>query len=256
MDKICYQKVRAEFISCVERTLQRLQREATIMPFHSALLSKEAVFWSRFERSFSTSFGQSVIERISAFIAQSSGAENVQTQKETFVTIDHDQLRAIEHHIGQLRLRGSGARPCWNDDYSHILQIHSSSGFDELRVISDLYFFRDGKHNYFSIKTVKPNIDQTAEAKRDLLKLKINDPDCNVYFGLYYNPFGDRRELYNWTPPMKIFNFHTDPCILIGRDYWDTLGGHGTYETVLEIASSVSEELQQKIRQYGIDNFV
>jgi len=254
MDRICYQRVRQEFISCVDRTLQRLQQEATMMPFHSALLSKEAVFWSRFERSFSTSFGQSVIERISAFIAESSGAVDVETQKETFVRIDHNQLTAIEHHISQLRLRGSGVRPCWEDDVNDILHTQESFSFDEIRVISDLFFSRNGVNNYFSIKTVKPNIDQTAEAKRDLLKLKINDPTCNVYFGLYYNPFGDERELYKFSPPMKIFNFHTDQCVLIGRDYWNTIGGEGTYETVLEIASSVSEELQEKIRQYGIDN--
>lgn len=254
MDRICYQRVRQEFISCVDRTLQRLQQEATMMPFHSALLSKEAVFWSRFERSFSTSFGQSVIEKISAFIAESSGAINVQTQKETYVRIEDNQLAAIEHHISQLRSRSSGVRPCWNDDVNNILNAPESFSYDEIRVISDLYFLRNGVNNYFSIKTVKPNIDQTAEAKRDLLKLKINDLDCNVYFGLYYNPFGDERELYKFSPPMKIFNFHADPCVLIGRDYWNTIGGEGTYETVLEIASSVSEELQEKIRQYGIDN--
>ncbi|PDO81607.1 TdeIII family type II restriction endonuclease [Kosakonia sacchari] len=256
MDRNCYQKVRQEFISCVDRTLLRLKKEATKMPFHSALLSKEAVFWSRFERSFSTSFGQSVIERISAYIAESSGAENVQTQQITLISLDQSQLMAIEHHISQLRLRGSGAFPNWENDYNHILQTPPSGNIVELRIISDLYFFRNGKHNYFSIKTVKPNIDQTAEAKRDLLKLKVNDPGCNVYFGLYYNPFGAERELYNWTPPMKLFDFHNDPCILIGKDYWDTIGGAGTYETVLEIATSVSAELQEKIRQYGVDNFL
>ncbi|WP_187143604.1 TdeIII family type II restriction endonuclease [Cronobacter sakazakii] len=256
MDRNCYHKVQQEFISCVERTLRRLQQEATVMPFHSALLSKEAVFWSRFERSFSTSFGQSVIERISAYIAESSGAADVQTQKVTFVHLDHNQLMKIEHHISQLRLRGSGAIPNWNEDYNNLLQTALSGNTDEVRVISDLYYFRNGRYNYFSIKTVKPNIDQTAEAKRDLLKLKINDPNCNAYFGLYYNPFGEERELYNWTPPMRLFNFHTDPCILIGRDYWDTIGGEGTYETVLEIASSVSADLQEQIRQYGIDNFI
>ena len=52
---------------------------------------------------------------------------------------------------------------------------------------------------------------------------------------------------------MKIFNFHSDPCVLIGRDYWDTIGGEGTYDTVLEIARSVSQELQGLVRQYGID---
>ncbi|MBG6026602.1 TdeIII family type II restriction endonuclease [Proteus mirabilis] len=256
MDQNCCERVRAEFISCVERTLLRLESEPTRMPFHEALLSKEAIFWSRFERSFSTSFGQSVIERISAVIAASSGATNVQTQKQTIVTLDQNHLQEIEHHISQLRLRGSGVNPNWDDDYQYILNIPRSGRSIDLRVISDLYFERNGTRNYLSIKTVKPNIDQTAEAKRDLLKLKIDDPNCNVYFGLYYNPYGVQRTGYAWTPPMRIFNFHYDSCILIGKDYWDCLGGKGTYEIILEIAQSAGESLQRTIRQYGVDNFI
>ena len=40
---------------------------------------------------------------------------------------------------------------------------------------------------------------------------------------------------------MRIFNFNTDPCVLIGKDYWDTLGGVGFYEEVLAIADQVGE---------------
>ena len=116
-----------------------------------------------------------------------------------------------------------------------------------MRVISDLWWEKDGINNYMSIKTVKPNIDQTAEAKRDLLKLKLADPKANVYYGLYYNPYGEHKKDYAWTPPMKIFNFNTDTCILIGKEYWDTLGGNGFYEEVLAIASKVGIETRKKI---------
>lgn len=256
MNQECREKVRYEFVSCVERTLQRLQSEPTQMPFHEALLSKEAIFWSRFERSFSTSFGQSVIERISAYIAAYSGAVNVQTQHQTYIAIDQNHLQAIEQHISQLRVRGSGVSPCWGNDTIHILNTPRSGYTENIRVISDLYFERNGQRNFFSIKTVKPNIDQTAEAKRDLLKLKVGDPNCNAYFGLYYNPYGDQRAEYSWTPPMRIFNFHYDFCVLIGKDYWDCLGGEGTYEVILEIARDAGQALQETIRQYGIDNFI
>lgn len=253
MDPRCVTLVRDEFKDCVQRTLVRLQSEATRMPFHEALLSREAIFWSRFERSFSTSFGQRVIERISGYIAQYSGAQNVITQKQTTVTLDTAQFSAIEHTIHTARSNTLGYSPDWDSEVNVINNMRLDGRTESQRVISDLYFERNGRANYLSIKTVKPNIDQTAEAKRDLLKLKLADNSANVYFGLYYNPFGEGRELYRWTPPMKIFDFHRDPCVLIGRDYWDTLGGRGTYDTVLEIAQSVSQELQQLVRQYGID---
>ncbi|EPY6976134.1 TdeIII family type II restriction endonuclease [Klebsiella variicola] len=253
MDPHCIQLVSGEFRDCVQRTLVRLQSEPTSMPFHEALLSREAVFWSRFERSFSTSFGQRVIERISAYIAQYSGAQNVTTQKQTNVALDVSRFSAIENNIHAARSNAIGYSPDWNAEVNYINNLQLTGTQQIHRVISDLYFERDGRANYISIKTVKPNIDQTAEAKRDLLKIKLADSSANVYFGLYYNPYGDRRDLYRWTPPMKIFNFHTDPCVLIGRDYWDTLGGVGTYNTVLQIARSVSQELQELVRQYGVD---
>ena len=58
-----YQKqIEREFRTCVEDTISRIQEsDETYRPFHPALLSKEALFWSRFERSFSTSFGQRTI---------------------------------------------------------------------------------------------------------------------------------------------------------------------------------------------------
>ena len=43
--------------------------------------------------------------------------------------------------------------------------------------------------NYISLKTVKPNIDQTAVVKEDCLHLTIANPNCKTYFGLPYNPY-------------------------------------------------------------------
>lgn len=100
-----------------------------------------------------------------------------------------------------------------------------------------------------SIKTVKPNIDQTAEVKRDLLKLKLADPTANVYYGLYYNPYGENKSDYAWSPPKNIFNFNTNPCILIGKEYWDTLGGIGFYEELLAIAQRVGIATIQRIQR-------
>lgn len=57
-------KIATEFRNCVNNTIKRIDGEATYRPFHTALLSEEAIFWSRFERSFSTSFGQRVVEEL------------------------------------------------------------------------------------------------------------------------------------------------------------------------------------------------
>lgn len=68
------------------------------------------------------------------------------------------------------------------------------------------------------------NIDQTAVAKEDCLRLTLADPNCNAYFGLPYNPYGENKSDYAHTPPMGIFDFHHDPVVLIGKEMWDTIG--------------------------------
>lgn len=181
-----------EFRSCVQNTIKRLAEEDTHRPFHSALLSEEALFWSRFERSFSTSFGQRVIEQISRAAAISGGADEATTQNITTAFLSASQLQAIEWHISELR-RGNRL-PNWHSDIAQLSSIPTQGERREVRIISDLYWRKNGINNYMSIKTVKPNIDQTAEAKRDLLKLKIADPTANVYYGLYYNPYGERKK--------------------------------------------------------------
>ena len=186
--------------------------------------------------------GQRAIQRISKLAALSGGATTADILKETTVSLKANQLAAIEDHIGRLRGRTLGRPPNWSLDLKSIQD--ASTGLSKarpVRVISDLWFLRGKVNHYISIKTVKPNIDQTAEAKRDLLKLKLGEPQCNVYFGLYYNPYGENRSDYKWTPPMGVFDFHTDPVVLIGREYWDTLGGEGTYDEILKVAEEVGE---------------
>ena len=53
----------------------------TYRPFHEALLTKELVAASAFERSFSTSFGQGPIEEISRILAIATGAECARQKK-------------------------------------------------------------------------------------------------------------------------------------------------------------------------------
>ena len=236
-----------EFLNCVENTIKRLEQEETHRPFHSALLSHEAMVWSRFERSFSTSFGQRVIEKISYIAAFAGGASEAKNQKETIVSIDSSKLQAIENHIMAIRQNKLGRNPSWENDLYEISKVPNMGIIENVRVISDLWWVKNGVENFISIKTVKPNIDQTAEAKRDLLKLKISNPDSNVYFGMYYNPFGEEREDYNWYPPKGVFDFTTDSVVLIGRDYWDVIGGYGFYDELIEIANEVGQITREKL---------
>ena len=236
-----------EFSNCVRNTINRMSiNEPTYRPFHTALLSEDVIYWSRFERSFSTSFGQRVIEEIAKIVALSNGASEVQRQKTTIVNIDEAYDEAITSHIKELR-QNIETRRDWNTSLNRIQKTPIVGSNREIRIISDLWWKKDNTENFISLKTVKPNIDQTAVAKEDCLRLKIAFPQCNVYFGLPYNPYGNEKNSYYHSPPMRIFDFHRDPVVLIGKELWDTIGGRGCYEELLDIARQVGQETREQI---------
>ena len=106
------------------------------------------------------------------------------------------------------------------------------------------------KLKQFSNKTVKNNIDKTEIAKRNMLLLKAHDPKYEPYFALYYNPGGEEKKDYNWSMPSKIFDMINDPCVLIGKDYWEIVGGKDTYKDLLKIFKEVgikTREVLEKI---------
>ncbi|MCR5540672.1 MAG: TdeIII family type II restriction endonuclease [Ruminococcus sp.] len=76
MDQYYIDLIANEYRNCVHNTIDRIyQKEQTYRPFHSALLSDDVIFWSGFERSFSTSFGQRVVEELAKIVALANGAE-------------------------------------------------------------------------------------------------------------------------------------------------------------------------------------
>lgn len=100
MDVTYRELIANKFRNYVNNTITRISTNAqTYRPFHTALLSKEVILWSGFESSFSTSFGQRVIEELARLVALSNGTENAKRQKETYITIDFAYENAIRKHI-------------------------------------------------------------------------------------------------------------------------------------------------------------
>jgi hypothetical protein len=236
-------KIEAILKGCVDGALSRTAKNKTHRPFHEVLLTKEIVNASSFERSFSTSFGQGPIEEISELIAIDSG-HKTKRQKETQVNVYKGAIDEIERICSALR--AGEKTPNWNQEVKKI-QAYQKGDTEVRRVISDLWIKKDGIETYISIKTVKPNLDQTEIAKKDLLLLKAHNPNFNTYFGLFYNPGGENRSDYNWTMPFKIFDMHKDKAVLIGEDYWNTLGNSNTYKELLKIFDKVGKETRKAI---------
>lgn len=238
-------KIKIEEIlrACVSGALKRTKKNKTHRPFHQALLTAELVNASSFERSFSTSFGQGPIEEISRLIAVDAGYE-AKRQKETQVNLYKGAIDEIERICSSLR--AGEKKPNWDKEVQKI-QAFQKGDTEVRRVISDLWLKKDGIETFISIKTVKPNLDQTEKAKNDMLLLKAHNPTYEVYFGLFYNPGGINKSDYNWTIPFKIFDMLNDAVVLIGKEYWNTLGNDNTYAELLQVFNDVGEETRKEI---------
>jgi len=247
MKKVTKEQITSILQDCVNRAILRVKKDKTYRPFHEALLTKKLVAASTFERSFSTSFGQGPIEEISKILAKSVGAETTR-QKETLVNVNKGAVDEIERILSALR--SGESPPNWEKEISRITAF-TKGDYVVRRIISDLWIKKEDTEIFISIKTVKPNIDQTEIVKKDLLLLKAHNPQFKTYLGLYYNPGGPKRIDYNWSIPSKIFDMKHDECVLIGSEYWDLIGGKGTYKSLLKIFEKVGNDTRAQLEKIG-----
>ena len=180
-------------------------------PFGSLVVPVEVWKGAKFERSFVTTLGQGIFEQLGRIIAEGTGAF-ASNQYDKTLTINTFRTETIDSIIKKQRAKPKKGEKREIPDFGKELDLISSlenEKYEDITVKSDLYIRRqDGKEEYYSFKTVKPNLDQTAEAKKNLFLLKAGDPQCQAYFALPYNPAGEGK-LYTQAKhsiPNKLFN--------------------------------------------------
>ncbi|MFD3259639.1 TdeIII family type II restriction endonuclease [Paenibacillus lentus] len=223
-------------------------------PFGFRLVPLEVWKGAKFERSFVTTLGQGIFEQIGKLIALGSGAEAINQHAITFKVCTW-RLEKIDSILSKLRQNKS--TPNWQQEVEEILALENER-FEEVTVLSDLYIRRpSGTEEFYSFKTVKPNLDQTERAKRDMLRLIAGDPAREPYFGLPFNPAGDGNPYRSsgFSIPFKIMNLDQDASVLIGSKLWNKIGGDpNTYTELLQLFEQVGNVMTPKIRHdyFGI----
>ncbi|MFH1583324.1 MAG: TdeIII family type II restriction endonuclease [Candidatus Falkowbacteria bacterium] len=114
----------------------------------------------------------------------------------------------------------------------------------------DLFLERDnGEEIFFEIKGPKPNKNEMRAAKRDLLEIYAikakEGKRVKIFLGMYYNPYAP-QEYQRWTC-IKFFDKGND--FLIGKDFWDYIGGAGTFEDLIKIYEEVGEEIRPELEK-------
>lgn len=71
------------------------------------------------------------------------------------------------------------------------------------------------------------------------LKKRAN-PKVQSYYAMAYNPYGIEKEKYKHSFVVNYMDLNNQ--VLIGKEFWELVGGVGTYSEVLEIYRKVGKE--------------
>lgn len=221
-------------------------------PLYAFLVPDEIFKGSHFERRFTTPFG-GAWEKL-ALVAGNTGKGKAETQHPIIGTINAERLRRIQEVLNRLEHRTrKEAKPDWATEIKYVLEGESEE-LIPTTVLADLYLETNkGEKLAFELKAPLPNSDQTKVSKEKILKLYAMEPKMitDAYYALPYNPYGKTKEDYAWAFPARWFNMQNDPVVLIGDEFWNMIGGAGTYDAFLEAVNEMGAEYKDRIyREY------
>ena len=210
-----------------------VEKHHAAKPLYAALVPDEIFKGSHFERRFVTPFG-TIWEKLAVQVAQ---AYHGHCEQGTSIegTIGEKSLRRIQEVLNKLEHGMEGkkkATPNWEKELAYI----KAGGGRPIPVSVTCDILIKSKRNEktyaFELKAPLPNSDQTKVSKEKMFKLlAMNEPIVtNAYYALVYNPYGEKRTDYAWPFPKRWFDMINDQSVLIGEEFWNLIGGEGTYK--------------------------
>lgn len=219
-------------------------------PLYAALVPDEIFKGSHFERRFVTPFGDAW-EKL-AIVAANQGLGYGVARHNITGKINAERLRRIQEILNSLEHPEDGkqrVKPNWKAELKYILE-GKSGNLIPTTVVCDVYAEDKGKGKKytFELKAPLPNSDQTKVSKEKLLKLYSMDPMQidGAYYALPYNPYGKRAD-YAWSFPARWFDMKNDEVVLIGDEFWEKIGGSGTYKAFIKAVNEIGKDYKDRI---------
>lgn len=218
-------------------------------PLYAALVPDEIFKGSHFERRFVTPFG-GVWEKLAVVVAREFHGHCVMGHRVTG-TIGIESLRRIQEVLARLEHPEKGSsrtKPDWSTEMDYI----RAGGGEPIPVdvVCDIYIEskETGLKYAFELKAPLPNSDQTKVSKEKIFKLLAMSPAKvdQAFYALPYNPYG-RKEDYAWSFPARWFNMKKDASVLIGGEFWELIGGKGTYASFIREVNHLGKEYRERI---------
>ncbi|MET4082081.1 hypothetical protein ABIB40_002037 [Pedobacter sp. UYP30] len=225
------------------------EKHHSLKPLYAALVPDEIFKGSHFERRFVTPFG-GVWEKLAQVVATENHGHCAMGHNVSGI-VGSESLRRIQEVLNNLEHNQKGKakiKPDWAKELEYIKQ----GGGEPIpvSVTCDIFIYNEETNTKyaFELKGPLPNSDQTKVSKEKILKLLAMEPKQVDYafYALVYNPYGKKSD-YKWTFPMRWFNMHEDASVLIGNEFWDLIGGQGTYKTFITEVNKLGTTYRERI---------
>mgnify|MGYP000747327577 CR=1 FL=1 len=221
------------------------------MPFHYRLLGKDRMALFSFIQSLNTTFGTSIFEPVAETLARQRFSD---AQKQYVVGDTISELAQIEIQHIMNELTTGRKNPDKTEEIERIRIVATSGKLNKLKTVKVDLFVKDngGGVHLFDLKTAKPNIGDFKDFKRTLLEwvaiylLKQPTASIHSYIAIPYNPY-EPKPYERWTLKGML---DLDNELKVADEFWDFLGGKGTYNELLSCFERVGIELRPEIDKY------
>jgi len=242
--------IKEVIISCLRAKFQHYKPESNNMPFHYRLLGKDRMALYSFIQSLNTTFGTSIFEPVAVALAQNN-FKKVEKQYVIGDQINSECQNVIQYIINNLTL---GSTPNKQNEIELIRAAVLKGNINKMKTVKvDLYLETfDGEMFFFDLKTAKPNISNFKDFKRTLLEwvgiVLTNNPEAKVnsLIAIPYNPY-EPQPYERWTIKGMLDDKEE---LMVGKEFWDFLGGNDTYEDLLDCFEQAGIILRPEIDDY------
>lgn len=237
--------------NAIRGKLGKYSPEPASMPFQVRLLGRDRMALFSFIQSLNTTFGTSIYEPVAREIARHR-FDRVELQSGAPKEMSMGMRSKVDEIIR--RLEAADANPARID---HSNDLRSVIGANPEKVMVrlskiDVLLQRDNNLYLVDIKTAKPNVSGFQKYKRTLLEwmgayMEIN-PSIEIYpmIAIPYNPYAP-KPYSRWTLRGML---DLDHELMVAEEFWDFLGGSGSYEEVLLCFERVGIQLRGEIDSY------
>jgi hypothetical protein len=235
----------------LRRKFQNYNPESKNMPFHFRLLGKDRMALYSFIHSLNTSFGTSIFEPVAVALAKTRFAyaesrhvpgNQISESAQLAIQIIMNNLSAASNNVNKI------------EEIEIIRAVCQKGAMNTLVTVNADLFIQDAKGAMylFDIKTVKPNISGFKDHKRTLLEwcaIKLaQSPTAEIHtlVAIPYNPY-ESEPYQRWTLKGML---DLPQELKVAEEFWDFLGGNGSYEELLNCFERVGIELRDEIDRY------